>query len=165
MRRLILFRHSEAVFPCEYQDHARPLTKAGRANADRAGALLAQLDLPIDLVLVSGALRTRETWDLAGAHIGAEPEVRLEPELYQAERRNLIDIARRQPDWVKGLILLGHNPAIAEFAAHFAGSGEPDALKQMGKGFPTSGIAVFEIDDVDWRKLRWGDGRLSHFIA
>jgi phosphohistidine phosphatase len=62
-------------------------------------------------------------------------------------------------------MLLGHNPAIADFAMHFAGSGEPGALKRMGKGFPTSAIAVFEIDDIEWRKLRWGDGRLSHFIA
>jgi phosphohistidine phosphatase len=165
MRRLILFRHSDAVFPFEHKDHARPLSPAGRAAAESAGALLARLDLPVDLVIASDARRTQETWSIAGAQFETRPELRVEPGLYDAARSDLIDMARSQPERVKGLILLGHNPSIAEFAMHFAGSGEHDALRRMSRGFPTSGIAIFEIDDIEWRKLRWGDGRLSHFIT
>jgi phosphohistidine phosphatase len=165
MRRLILFRHSEAVHSSRYRDHERPLTDAGRKDAARAGAHLAELNLPIDLVLLSDSQRTRETWEIAGPQLANEPESRLEKSLYEAERRDLMDIGRAQPDSVKCLILVGHNPSIAEFAAHFAGSGEREALKRLGKGFPPGGIAIFDIEIAEWRKLRWGDGTLTHFLA
>jgi phosphohistidine phosphatase len=165
MRRLILFRHAEAVHSSRYRDHERPLTDAGRKDAARAGARLADSALSIDLVLVSDSQRTRETWDLAGAALKEAPEARLEKKLYEAERRDLMNFAREQPESVKTLILVGHNPSIAEFGVHFAGRGEREALKRLGKGFPTSAIAVFELDGVEWRKLRWGDGDLVHFWA
>jgi phosphohistidine phosphatase len=160
MRRLVLFRHSEAIHSSRYRDHERPLTEAGRKEATRAGARLADSGLPIDLVLVSDSLRTRETWERAGAALKEAPEARFERKLYEAERRDLLDLVREQPESVGTLVLLGHNPSIAEFAAHFAGRGDRDALKRLGKGFPTSAIAVFEIEGDEWRKLRWGDGKL-----
>ncbi len=165
MRRLILFRHSEAVHSSHHSDHERPLTEAGRKDAARAGARLAELDLPIDLALVSDSRRTRETWDIAAAHLKKPPEARQEKTLYEAGRRDLLDLARAQPDSVKSLILVGHNPSISEFAVHFAGRGETEALRRLSRGFPPGGVAIFDIDDVEWRKLRWGDGGLTHFIA
>jgi phosphohistidine phosphatase len=165
MRRLILFRHSEAVHSSGFRDHERPLTDAGRKDAAHAGAHLAALNLPVDLVLLSDSQRTRETWEIAGAHLASRPESRLEKSLYEAQRRDLMDLARAQPDSVKCLILVGHNPSVAEFAAHFSGSGEREALKRLAKGFPPGGIAIFEIEDGEWRKLRWGDGSLTHFLT
>jgi phosphohistidine phosphatase len=165
MRRLILFRHSEAVHPSKYRDHERPLTDAGRKDAARAGAHLAELNLPVDLVLLSDSQRTRETWDIAGPQLASTPDSRLERSLYEAERSGLMDLARAQPDSVKCLILVGHNPSIGEFATHFAGRGEREPLKRLGKGFPPGGIAIFEIEDAEWRKLRWGDGTLTHFLT
>jgi phosphohistidine phosphatase len=165
MRRLILFRHSEAVHSGKYRDHERPLTEAGRNDADRAGARLAERESPAGFALVSDSRRTRETWEIAGARLTSPPESRLEKKLYEADRRDLMELARQTPDSVKTLIIVGHNPSIAEFAAHFAGRGEREALKRLGKGFPTSGITIFEIEDSEWRKLRWGDGILTHFLA
>lgn len=165
MRRLILFRHSEAVHAPKDRDAERPLTETGRKDAGHAGARLAELNLPIDLVLVSPSQRTRETWEIAGRLIEGEPEVRLENKIYEADRRDLMNLARALPDSVNTLIFLGHNPSIADFAAHFMGGGEREALKRIGKGFPTSGVAIFEIEDAEWRKLRWGDGDLAYFLT
>lgn len=165
MRRLILFRHSEAVHSERYRDHERPLTPAGRKDAAGAGARLAERDLAIDLALVSDSERTRETWDIALAHFSRPPETRLEKSLYEADRRDLMDLVRQSLESVKTLIIVGHNPSIAEFSAHFAGRGERAALKGLGRGFPTSGIAIFEIEDSEWRKLRWGDGNLTDFLT
>lgn len=160
MRRLILFRHAEAVHSARYRDHERPLTEAGCKDAARAGRRLAEAALPIDLVLVSDSLRTRETWDHARAALEEAPAARFERKLYEAERRDLMEMVREQPDSVKTLILVGHNPSLADFATHFAGHGESEALKRLGKGFPTSAIAVFELEGGEWRKWRWGEGKL-----
>lgn len=165
MRRLILFRHSEAVHSDKYRDIERPLTEAGRKNAGRAGALLAELNLGVDLVLISPSQRTRETWDIVAPLSKGEPEVRLERKIYEAGRRDLMELARALPDSIKTVMIVGHNPSIVDFATHFAGGGERDALKRIGKGFPPSGVAVFDIEGAEWRKLRWGDGALTHLLT
>ncbi|WP_298423989.1 histidine phosphatase family protein [Rhodoblastus sp.] len=165
MHRLILFRHSEAVHSPRYRDHERPLTETGRMDAERAGARLAELSLAIDLAIVSDSRRTIETWEIAGAAFAPHPETRLAAKIYEAERRDLMDLARDTPKSVRTLMLVGHNPSIVEFAIHFAGRGEHGLLKRLGKGFPTSAIAVFEVEDEDWRKLRWGDGILVHYLT
>ena len=165
MRRLILFRHAEAIHSSRYRDHERPLTEAGRKEASEAGARLAESPPPIDLALVSDSQRTRETWDNASAALKVAPEARFDRRIYEAERHDLMELVRAQPHSVRTLVLVGHNPALAEFATHFVGRGEPQALKRLGRGFPTGAIALFEIEDVEWRKLRWGDGRLIDLWA
>jgi phosphohistidine phosphatase len=160
MRRLILFRHAEAVHSPRYRDHERPLTEAGRKDAAHAGLRLAESAAPVDLALVSDALRTRETWDRARMALKEAPETRFERRIYEAERRDLMEMVREQSESVKTLILIGHNPSLADFAIHFAGHGEHEALKRLSKGFPPGAIALFEIEGVDWPKLRWGDGEL-----
>lgn len=160
MRRLILFRHAEAIHSSRYRDHERPLTETGHKEAAHAGGRLAESALPIDLALVSDSQRTRETWDHASTVLKEAPETRFERKIYEAERHDLMEMVRALPNSVKTLILVGHNPALAEFATHFAGRGEPHMLKRLGRGFPTSAIALFEIEGGEWRKTRWGDGKL-----
>jgi phosphohistidine phosphatase len=165
MRRLLLFRHTEAVHCDNYCDWERPLTAAGRDKAVRVGAYLAETLRQIDLVLVSDSVRTRETWEMAQTAYGGTPEVRFERKLYEAERRDLMELVREAPDRLGSAMIVGHNPAIAEFAAHFAGSGERDALARLAKGFPPGGLAILDADIEEWRQLRWGDGELSLFLT
>jgi phosphohistidine phosphatase len=165
MRRLILFRHAEAVHSSKYSDRERPLTPAGRQKAARVGAFLAKTRERIDLVLISDSARTRETWDLAQAEYGETPEIRLDKQIYHAERRDLIDMARELPDSIESTMIVGHNPAMAEFATHFAGAGDGEALRRLGHGFPPGGLAIFAIETDEWRKLRWGAGELIQFLT
>ncbi len=165
MRRLFLFRHAEAVHSSKYSDRERPLTPAGREKAARVGAFLAETRQRIDLVVISDAVRTRETWDVAQAEYGEAPKIRVERKLYHAERRYLMDLAREAPDEIEAAMIIGHNPAFAEFSAQFAGSGERDALARLSLGFPPGGLAIFDVDIEQWRKLRWGAGELTRFLA
>jgi phosphohistidine phosphatase len=164
MRRLFLFRHAEAVHSSKYSDRERPLTPAGRDKAARVGAFLAETRQRIDLVLISDAVRTRETWDLARAEYGETPQIRTDKKLYHAERRDLMAMARDLPDEIEAAMIIGHNPAFAEFAAQFVGSGERDALARLALGFPPGGLAIFDIDIEEWRKLRWSAGELRQFL-
>ncbi|WP_294536498.1 histidine phosphatase family protein [uncultured Rhodoblastus sp.] len=165
MRRLLLFRHAEAVHCDKYSDWERPLTAAGRDKASRVGAFLAETHQRIDLVLASDSVRTRETWEVAQAAYAGTPEVQFDRKLYHAERRDLMAMARDLPDSVESAIVVGHNPAIAEFAVHFAGSGERDALARLTRGFPPGGLAILDADIEQWRQLRWGAGELGLFLT
>ena len=165
MRRLLLFRHAEAVHSDKYSDRERPLTPSGREKATRVGAFLAETQQRIDLALVSDSVRTRETWDLARAAFGGTPEVRVDRKLYHAERRDLLAMVRDLPDSLESAVIIAHNPAIGDFAAHFAGSGKGDALARLALGFPPGGLAIFEADGDEWRKLRWSVGELTLFLT
>lgn len=165
MRHLLLFRHAEAVHSDKYSDRERPLTPAGREKASKVGAFLADSPQPIDLALVSDSVRTRETWDLAQAASGIAPEVRFDRKLYHASRRDLLETARALPDSVQSAIIVAHNPALAEFAVHFAGSGKREALARLALGFPPGALAILDLDIEEWRKLRWNAGELSVFLS
>ncbi len=116
-------------------------------------------------MVISDAVRTRETWDVAQAEYGEAPKIRVERKLYHAERRDLMDLAREAPDEIEAAMIIGHNPAFAEFSAQYAGSGERDALARLSLGFPPGGLAIFDVDIEQWRKLRWGAGELTRFLA
>jgi phosphohistidine phosphatase len=165
MRHLLLFRHAEAAQNPQISDRERPLTAAGRLAAARVGAHLAEARIKIDLVLISDATRTRETWEAAAAAYGARPHVRIVERLYRAERGDLMEMAREFADSARCAIILGHNPALGEFAWHFAGSGDAEALARMRRGVPPAALARFDIEQDDWRKLRWGDGALVEFLT
>jgi phosphohistidine phosphatase len=164
MRQLLLFRHAEAE-PSRTGDRERPLTAAGRQAAARVGAFLAETKLKIDLVLISDSTRTRETWEAAAAAYGAKPHVRIVGKLYNASRGVLMELARELPDSARNALILGHNPAMGEFAAQFAGSGEREALARLQHGFPPCGLAMFGVETDEWRQLRWYGGALEQFLT
>jgi phosphohistidine phosphatase len=165
MRHVFLFRHAEAVPVAQFSDRERPLSAHGRQAATRVGAFLALTRQKIDLVLVSDATRTRETWKLAQAEFGGAPEVRIERDLYNAERADVMDELRDLPDSAQAAMIVGHNPAMSEFASRFAGAGDRSALARLERGFPPSGLAIFDVQVDEWRKLRWDAGELTLFIT
>ena len=171
MRRLLLFRHAQAVHSAKYSDRERPLSPEGRLHAERVGAALTDRCETVDLVLVSDSLRTRETLDLALAAYGQASkapfsrETRVDKALYHAERRDLMTTLRALPDSVGTVMIVGHNPAIAEFAAQFAGAGDRESLERLALGFPPGGLAIFDCENGEWRQTRWGDGDLKQFLT
>ena len=165
MRHLFLFRHAEAVPVSKFSDRERPLSAGGRQAATRVGAFLALTRQKIDLVVVSDAKRTQETWKLSQAEFGEAPEVRIEKDLYNAERGDVMEELRDLPDSAQAAMIVGHNPAMSEFASRFAGAGDRAALARLERGFPPSGLAIFNVDVDTWRNLRWDGGELTLFLT
>ena len=61
-RRLLLLRHGKAESPLGVADADRPLAPRGRAQSGYAGREAKERGLVPDLVVVSAALRARQTW-------------------------------------------------------------------------------------------------------
>ncbi|HEX9542502.1 MAG TPA: histidine phosphatase family protein, partial [Streptosporangiaceae bacterium] len=112
-RRLVLLRHAKSAWP-DVPDIERPLGKRGQRDAPRAGRWLRQAGYLPDLVVCSTSRRTRETWQLAAAELGASPSVRFEPRVYGAGTAELLDLIRETPDEVETLQVVGHEPAMRE---------------------------------------------------
>jgi phosphohistidine phosphatase len=164
MRRLYLLRHAEAVPSGQHRDHQRPLAPSGRAAAARVGDALAARGDSIDLALCSDAVRTRETLDLVLGASGAAPEARVQPEIYQAESDGLMALCRALPEQARNVLVVGHNPAVAEFAVLFAGLGPLADMDRLNRFFPPAGLAVFRVGSP-WGELMWKSGELLAFLA
>jgi len=170
MRRLMLLRHSKTETDAPSgQDHDRRLDERGRSDAGEIGHWMARNPPFPDLVLVSTAVRARQTWDLVWDEMKdrmPSPEVDTLDELYGAEPAQLLRIVRRAsaPD-PKRLMLVGHNPGMHELALMLTGSGEKAARKALEDNLPTSGLAILDFDTKDWADVAFGQGKLTLFVS
>jgi phosphohistidine phosphatase len=159
--RLILTRHAKSDWSApEEPDHDRPLNARGRRQAPLVGRWLAsRRDLPAK-VLCSDAKRTHETLDLILPELPGSPEVAIEPALYHAQPETILSVIRSQH--VPVLMVVGHNPGLAETARRFAHA--PPHHPRFAD-FPTAATAVFDFTEDAWSQVGWGRATLRDFVT
>jgi phosphohistidine phosphatase len=148
MDRLILFRHGKAERDsASGRDFDRRLAPRGVKEAAAQARVLADMGLSPDLVLVSPAARTRETWE-AAAPAFAAPELRYERGLYNAEADNVRAVVETAADAPGVVMVVGHNPGLQDLAVELLkeGSAPRELVDQVARRFPTSVAVVFLID-------------------
>jgi phosphohistidine phosphatase len=149
-RRLLLLRHAKAEHPDLIADIQRPLSLVGRRQATGVGTALAAAGFVPDLVLCSSSVRTRQTWELARASLGADPAVQFLEDLYYAGSHALIELARAVPTDVRTLLVVGHEPTMSQAAAVLAGpASDPTTLARVRVGVPTASWSLLEVDAWD----------------
>ncbi len=165
MLRLLLLRHAKAerLRPGE-RDHDRRLTERGRGDAQRIGAYMARHGLVPDQVTVSPSARTRETWSLAAAAMGGQPNTVFEQRVYEASPAALLELIKQTDPRVRTLLMIGHNPTLQELAVQLVATGDVDTRQRLQKDFPTTGLAVIDFALDNWDKVHPQGGRLEHFI-
>jgi phosphohistidine phosphatase len=161
----VVLRHAKSAWPAGTADHERPLAPRGRRDAPAAGRALAEADCLPDLALCSSAVRARRTWELASAEWGTPPPVRFQPQLYAADAPDLLRAVRDVPAVVRTLLLIGHNPGLAELVLELAGDGLNDTLDRVRTKFPTAAIAVLAWHGTTWETLAPGAALLTDVIV
>jgi phosphohistidine phosphatase len=123
---LILWRHAEAVPEREgLDDLQRALTPKGERQAQRMAEWLNQRLAHSTRVLVSPALRCRQTADALGRGL------KLLPALAPGASVDAVLKAARWPDGTEPVLVIGHQPTLGEVAAQLlAGTAQPWALKK-----------------------------------
>ncbi|WP_329389472.1 histidine phosphatase family protein [Streptomyces sp. NBC_01351] len=165
--RLVLLRHAKSAWP-DVADHKRPLGPRGLRDAPAAGRWLRDAGRVPTLVICSTARRTRETWALAAGQLGAEVPVRFDERVYAAEPEDLLEVVSEVPAEVRTLLLVGHNPGLADLAVELAREAEDPAeaaaIERLSEKFPTSAIAVL-VCPGPWHELTPGSARLTDFAV
>ena len=160
-RRLILTRHAKSSWDDPAMaDHDRPLNARGRqAAADLGGWLASRGYLP-DEVISSDARRTRETWEGIAPTLSAAPDLTLKPALYHASADVMLAVLRHAQ--AESVMMIGHNPGIAEFAARILAR---PVNHPAFRRYPTGAtlVASFEIDD--WRDAGFAMGAARDFVV
>src|SRR4051812_30819300 len=96
VRTLVILRHAKAERPATADDHGRPLTERGHADAAAAGRWLSAHGYRPELVLCSPARRTRQTWHAVAVALEQDtaPLVRYEPQLYLGGLAEILAVLR-----------------------------------------------------------------------
>ncbi|HRJ69542.1 MAG TPA: histidine phosphatase family protein [Beijerinckiaceae bacterium] len=165
MKTLILMRHAKAEPQRGKDDFLRALAERGRTAAPLVGGFLKTNRLVAERVLVSGAVRTRETYALAAAIAGLPP-AEFQNDLYLAPANALLAFIRKTPARSKSLMIIGHNPGLAELTQWLAAPEESDgaALFKAARKFPTASVAVFDVL-TPWSEVGEGDCALKRFVT
>jgi phosphohistidine phosphatase len=163
-RSLLVLRHAKSSWDAPgLRDHDRPLAPRGRDALPRLARWLATEAPPIDLVLCSSAVRATQT--LAGVEDALPaPEVTVEDGLYGASAATLLARLREVPTATRGVLLVGHNPGLADLVGSLAGRGSGDALERARARYPTGGLATLSVVPP-WAGLTWGACSLDAFVV
>lgn len=153
--RVVLVRHG----PAERRDAARwpnddrrPLTRKGKAQTRRAAQGLARLTSPVSKMASSAADRAFETAELLADALTSRPDLETWPELAPGNfPQPIFSRLRRAARPGQELLLVGHEPTIAEFLGMALPAKEPTEL-HLTKG----GAACLEFPNG----IRPGAGRL-----
>lgn len=162
MRQLLLLRHAKAVAAAD--DSHRRLSAAGRLAALAMRSAMRDLSLVPDLVLVSPSRRTLETlealepWD-------DTPLIEPIDSLYLATAPTLLAVLSDVAETVRSVLLIGHNPGLAELASTLAvdATADREAARRLAEGFPTAALAEFSVPGP-WGRLAPSAARLVRMI-
>ena len=157
MRTLYLLRHAKSSWKdVTLPDFDRPLKDRGRKAAKRIGKYLAAEKLSDPDVIVSPAVRTRETAEIVSKHANLRVDVRFDERIYEASLRDLVQVVSEIPDTKKVAIMIGHNPGFEELLAYLTGE---------GRRMPTCALAKIKFEVESWKDIKEDQGHLDWFVT
>ena len=166
-RRIVVMRHAKAEQhgPSDFDRH---LADRGVQEGAMAGRWLVEQGFEPDHVLVSAALRTRETWAAVADGAGSDADTIETDEndtLYEAGPETALDLVREVPEDAVALLVIGHNPTMGYLAQLLDdGEGDEDASNALVMGYPTSAMTLFDLTG-DWGDLdEQGGTILAHHV-
>jgi phosphohistidine phosphatase len=165
MRRLMLLRHAKSDWSTPgTPDQDRPLSARGREAAPKMGVYMARHGLVPDLIIASPATRVTDTLALALPAFAKQPKAIPDARLYETDADELLTVIKEAPRSVHNLLLVGHNPSLADLASLLMASGDVEIRQRLVEKFPTAALAVIDFPLDDWSKIHPRSGRLDRFV-
>lgn len=152
MKRLILIRHAESLWPENTEDFYRPLAEKGVKEAKKMSAFLKNNGFKIDQFVSSPALRTLSTCEIFNEIY--KSEIRTNLKLYNPKEADFLSVIYDLDDEKENIVLCSHNNGISNFANLFS--------EEMFH-FPTCGVAVFDVDCRQWSEFESAKKKLAFF--
>lgn len=163
-RQLLIMRHAEAAQSFTGDDHSRGLTRHGISQAQDMGAWMMREQLWPDMVVVSDALRTRQTCVWLGEQLGERGSTALhDRRLFEASAAKMCSIINETPQTVETLLIVAHMPAVQELSMALSDlNSDEAAVLSMAEHWPPAGCALFNVTG-QWALLDGRDASLEQF--
>jgi phosphohistidine phosphatase len=165
MKTLTLLRHAKSDWNDPItRDFDRPLNAKGARAAQTIGRHMRSLGLGFDHVVASPAARVIDTVAQIGTGYGRALDPALDRRLYLASPATLLDVIHGLPAASDRVLLIGHNPGLAELLMLLVPENSDDALRaEAAIKFPTATVAEIALA-ADWPSVRLGSGSLMRFV-
>lgn len=145
MKTLLLLRHAKSSWKDEsLPDVDRPLNKRGRKTAPLMGQLLADGGHLPELIVISPAVRARETARLIVDASGFNGEQDVADVLYPTTIDGCVAVLAGIDSDTDPVMLVGHNPGLEEFLEHLTGGCQK---------LPTCAVAVVRLPVDRWSEV------------
>ena len=129
---LLLMRHAKSSWEHgDLADHDRPLNHRGRDDAPRIAKVIVENGIRPQRILVSSAVRTRETVERMLPLLG-DVAVEVVDELYHASPTTILNVIHKHGAGADPLLVVGHNPGLETTLSNIVGHIVP---------FPTGALA------------------------
>lgn len=157
MKTLFLLRHAKSSWTDpDLKDFERPLSVRGKKDVPAMAERFLQKHRYVDCIICSPATRTKTTAKLFARQIEYPvDDIVSNPELYFAGAPMFLKAARLIDDDFDTAMLIGHNPAITEFANEMA-------LANI-KNIPTCGLVELSLPIDSWAESRMGVATLVEY--
>lgn len=166
MKQIFLMRHAKAVPTVDgLEDFDRPLSDKGRIAADLMGRYVASLAIRPSYVACSSALRTRQTWEIIASYLPEDQPMLFEDSLYLASGLALSYRLRELSNRAGSVLVIGHNPGLAELALAMSGDGSAEEdLRLLSQGMPTASFACILSEAGFWQDIDRAPSQLLGFV-
>lgn len=146
MKTLFLVRHAKSTWDdIALPDRDRPLADRGRRDATKMGKRLAERNVKLDMIMSSPATRALATAEVIAKKLDFKrKDIVVNDRLYACEVDDLLNVIREVGKKLKCVMLVGHNPELAELA-HY--------LSSDITHLPTCAIAEFRFDAKSWSDI------------
>jgi len=143
-KSLYLLRHAKAESATlQFSDEDRALTPKGIDDAKKLATKLVKKDIEFDLILTSPAIRAITTAQIISNRLDHKQRfLEVDKKLYQADCTTLLTIASKLHKKIKSVMLVGHNPALEDFAAYMTGE---------SVSMQTCSLIEFTFELKDWK--------------
>ena len=84
--------------------------------------------------------------------------------LYHASTDAILKQLVEQDDATNTVLVVGHNPGIAEFAYRYSVFGDEKMIARIRRKYPTGALAVISFRMSSWADLPGASGTLEHFV-
>ncbi len=157
MKTLYLLRHAKSSWDDpQLRDFERPLAKRGLNDAPVMATRFKQRNNTVACIISSPANRAKSTAKIFAENIGySVDDIISNPELYFAGTGMFLKAASLVDDDCESAMLVGHNPAITEFANMMANTDIDNV--------PTCGLVELSLPIDNWTDVDTGIATLNEF--
>jgi len=114
MKEIYVLRHAKSSWDnSNLNDFERPLADRGISDAKKMSKFLKDMNLKIDKVLCSNAIRAKETFDLTadGFNFEIDKATYLD-KLYFGDTTTIIQDLKELDESLNNILIVGHNPTL-----------------------------------------------------
>lgn len=144
MKKILFVRHAKSSWSdMSMQDHDRPLNSRGKRDAPKMAKRCYDMQLPIDLLVSSTAVRAHTTAKMFQQAYNLKNDIQLESILYHGDVSDYEEVITRLNDEINAIAIFGHNPGLTYLA------NELDSNRYIDN-VPTSGVVMAEFNSDFW---------------